>query len=534
MLYTGKYQHSGGAMLYYAGDPALIEAAHREGAAFLRENSLTGLREISNPDGTVTLKAKAADRFQFITRPSATVAPNTRTVVSCACSCRQGGTGLCPHVAALLLSYGEELSALSGQEIPEKETPVNPSAEQSAPATEMPTDEQTDFVSPGMRVRLGDLDETDEPVFWTPNDTERVLHPNIGIIGTMGTGKTQMTKSVVCQLIREKDANFGHRKLGILIFDYKGDYNETKRDFVDAVGARILKPYRLPYNPLALVEPKTFKPLLPVHTANALVDTLSRIFPLGAKQQRRLHKCITDAYEEKGIDPERPETWKKHPPTFENVYRIYSETAGKTADSLDAAMEKIHQFRLFDDNPLSSGSLRDLMDGVVVIDLSGYDSDIQSTVAAITLDLFYAQMLSLGSSLTDGRHRELREMILVDEADNLMKEDFPSLRRILKEGREFGVCTMLSTQSLAHFVSGSDNFSRYILTWAVHAVSDLKQKDIEYVFKLSSKSKETDAIHAAVKSLKKHYSMVKIADDQPVLVRDLPFWRLMSAPDAGR
>ena len=36
--------------------------------------------------------------------------------------------------------------------------------------------------------------------------------------------------------------------------------------------------------------------------------------------------------------------------------------------------------------------LFELLKGVVVIDLSGYDSDIQNLVVAITLDLFYSQM----------------------------------------------------------------------------------------------------------------------------------------------
>lgn len=531
-------------MLYYTGDSNAIRQCVERGVAFLRENSLKNLREISNDDGTVTLKAKAADSFLFITKPSVTIDPHTRDVVSYTCDCPEAKKGLCVHCAALILSVGEQLCSRSEQHessvpsafenpepivrlssaVPETITPPAAS-EKPQPAN---PGAQTDFVPPGIKVQLGIYDRSDEAVLWTPNDTERILHSNIGIIGTMGTGKTQMTKSVVCQLIRDKNANYGSRRLGVLIFDYKGDYNETKQDFVDAVDARILKPYRLPFNPLALVEPKTFTPLLPVHTANALITTLSKIFPLGPKQQRFLRDCIMEAYRERGIDPETPETWKKYPPTFENVYRIYSEKAGdKTPDSLDAVMEKIHLFRLFDDRPAAVGSIRDLMDGVVVIDLSGYDPDIQSTVAAITLDQFYAQMLSMGSSMTDGRFRELREMILVDEADNLMKEDFPSLRKILKEGREFGVCMLLSTQSLSHFVSGSDNYSRYILTWVVHAVSDLKQKDIEYVFKLPPRSRETKAVYSGVKNLKKHCSMLKIADDQPTVLRDLPFWQLV-------
>lgn len=58
-----------------------------------------------------------------------------------------------------------------------------------------------------------------------------------------------------------------------MIFDYKGDYNESKTDFVNATNATILKPYHLPFNPLALVKSSVFKPLLPTHTANAFKDT---------------------------------------------------------------------------------------------------------------------------------------------------------------------------------------------------------------------------------------------------------------------
>ena len=88
------------------------------------------------------------------------------------------------------------------------------------------------------------------------------------------------------------------------------------------------------------------------------------------------------------------------------------------------------------------------MKGVVVIDLSGYDADIQSLIVAITLDLFYSQMQAAGSSKLNNKYRQITKLILVDEADNFMSEGFPALKKILKEGREFGVGTILSTQFL--------------------------------------------------------------------------------------
>lgn len=61
-------------------------------------------------------------------------------------------------------------------------------------------------------------------------------------------------------------------------------------------------------------------------------------------------------------------------------------------------MNKLHQFQVFENNPNKTKPLFDILNGVVVIDLSGYDSDIQSLIVAITLDLFYVQMQAAGSS----------------------------------------------------------------------------------------------------------------------------------------
>ena len=379
----------------------------------------------------------------------------------------------------------------------------------------------------GIQVLFGTDKSTGAKLYWCPNDTNQVFHTNTGIIGTMGTGKTQFTKSMIAQMYRERKYNFASDQLGILIFDYKGDYNESKEDFVSTTNATILKPYHLPFNPLALTKSKVFKPLLPIHTANAFKDTLSKVYALGPKQQNALFQCIIEAYAAKGIMPGDPGTWDNTPPTFDMVYSLYSSNDDiKKTDSLAAAMDKLYQFQIFEPNPKQTKSLFELLNGVVVIDLSGYDSDIQSLIVAITLDLFYAQMQAAGSSKLDNRYRQLTKLILVDEADNFMSEGFPALKKILKEGREFGVGTILSTQFLRHFGSGEDDYSKYILTWVVHNVSDLKNSDVEFVFKTETKSAETQTLYNDIKALGKHNSIVKIGNDKPRYIVDRAFWEL--------
>lgn len=367
----------------------------------------------------------------------------------------------------------------------------------------------------------------DVPVYWLPNDTAQVFHTNTGIIGTMGTGKTQFTKSLITQLYRQQRNNYNGHPLDILIFDYKGDYNETKQDFVKATNAKVLRLHQLPINPLAFFETRNYKPLLPVHTANTFKDTISTAFRLGPKQQTVLFKCIMKAYEAVGIDAALPETWKKRAPTFDMVYQIYDKDDEiPKNDSLAAAMQKIQAFQLFESKPFNTAALFDVLNGVVVIDLSGYDPDLQSLTVAIMLDQFYSQMLAAGSSETDGTLRQLTKMILVDEADNFMSEGFPALKKILKEGREFGVGTILSTQFLDHFTSGEDDYAKYILTWAVHNVGDLKKSDVEYIFKTRLNGSDTMQIFQRIKSLDRFQSAVKIGNSDVVYIREKPFFEI--------
>ena len=393
---------------------------------------------------------------------------------------------------------------------------------------ELPEGNENLFEPTSMQVLFGNDNQTGKPVFWCPNDTEQVFHTNMGIIGTMGTGKTQFTKSIVTQLYKQQGANFdGIGDFGILIFDYKGDYNESKPDFVEMTDAKILKPYHLPFNPFAIIESNVFKPLLPLHTANAFKDTLSRIYGLGPKQQNTLFKCIMGAYERKGIDSSDPTTWKLTAPTFRNVYNIYEQDAAiDKKDSLAAAMDKLAMFELFENIPTRTTSLYDLIKGVLVIDLSGYDPDIQSLIVAIALDLFYVQMQSKGSSRMSGQYRELKKMILVDEADNFMSEDFPALKRILKEGREFGVGTILTTQFLKNFTTDENDYNKFILTWVVHNVADLRAQDVDFVFGTKARSSGEKELYDSIRNLTKHHSIIKIGNSEPQYLKDKAFWEL--------
>lgn len=373
-----------------------------------------------------------------------------------------------------------------------------------------------------LQIEFGTDVTTKEKVFWEPTNTTKVLNPNTAIIGTMGTGKTQFTKSLVTQLIRNQNANVDALPVGVLILDYKADY--VKSDFVEATNAKVLGLHKLPFNPFAIFGDK---PMLPMHTASQFRATITKAFGLGNKQQNRINSLIIEAYEAAGIYKTDPSTWSKPAPTLQDVWSLYNAQEKVDEDSLYAALAELINFELFEPEKNKAQSLYDMIDGVVVINLSGYDQVIQNLVVALTLDLFYAQMHQQGSSKFEDPHRQLTKFVLVDEADNFMKQEFPGLRKLLKEGREFGVGTILSTQELTHFKTANNDYSGYILSWIVHRVSSIKSQDIKTLFNTAGKD-EVESLITSIRELDKHHSIYVDGEKHITKLRDLAFWELIN------
>ncbi|WP_333855377.1 DNA phosphorothioation-dependent restriction protein DptH [Leclercia sp.] len=360
------------------------------------------------------------------------------------------------------------------------------------------------------------------PLYWEPTNTARFMNTNTGIIGTMGTGKTQFTKSLITQLMRQQVKNVNSATIGLLIFDYKSDYVDDA--FSEANQSKRLRLHRLPYNPLSLYGDM---PMLPVHTATGFAETLAKAFGLGPKQQLRLRKLILDAYELAGISKSDKTTWSRPAPTLSQVWDLYLEQEKVEEDSLYAALDSLATYEIFETSPESVSSLYELLDGVTVIELAGYSPQIQNLVVALTLDLFYSQMQKRGKPMIDGDYRQITKMILVDEADNFMSQDFPSLRKILKEGREYGVGVILSTQDLSHFKTGENNYGSYILTWVVHRVAEIKNADIKAIFNKDDKG-EQEQLMETIRKLDKHFSLYIDGDKKLSMMRDKAFWELLA------
>lgn len=392
--------------------------------------------------------------------------------------------------------------------------PSTPSTTAQSPAPTPAPDSDT------LSVLFGHDHATGTTLTWEPTNTARFMNTNTGIIGTMGTGKTQFTKALVTQLMRNQGKNVDGGPIGMLIFDYKSDYVDDA--FCQATQAKKYKLHNLPYNPLALYGDM---PMLPVHTAAGFSETMAKAYGLGKKQQLKLENLILACYNAAGIHPENAATWNKPAPTLEDVWQLFLSAEKVEEDALYAALSKLARLRIFEADVSKLQSLYDLTQGVVVIELASYPPEVQNLIVGLTLDLFYSQMQKRGKPVVRGHYRQITKMVLVDEADNFMSQDFSALRKILKEGREYGVGVLLSTQDITHFKTSDNDYSAYILTWIVHRVSQIKNADIKAIFNIDDKSGQ-DSLMETIRKLDKHYSLYIDGDKTVRKMRDTAFWEL--------
>lgn len=379
--------------------------------------------------------------------------------------------------------------------------------------------EKQEDEDPRIIIHVGDT-KKGTAINFEPNNTDKVTHPNMGIIGTMGTGKTQFARSLIAQFAKETHHNVGGKPVGVLVFDYKGDYYQ--KDFLRAVDGQCFT-VNFPFNPLKLIITEKTKYMnLPSVTADRISNSFAKAYGLGQVQQSRIKQVIVDTYSQFGITRDS-KTWDKPAPTLNDVVENYlAENDAK--DSVYALFSKLSDYTIFTPDNSECKSMFEWLEGVRIIDLTIYPEDTKRVVVALILDLFYEEMRLLGESQTYGHYRELRAMILVDEAHQFMNKDFDSLRNIISEGRMFGVGMILSTQNLSDFKSSKLEYSKFISSWVIHQVNNITKAEVANIFGAADNNYQ--GYIDFITNAKQFESICKLGN-QVVGMRDLPFFELI-------
>lgn len=345
----------------------------------------------------------------------------------------------------------------------------------------------------------------------------RLNNLNMGVVGDLGTGKTQLLKSLILQISRSAANNRGI-KPRMLIFDYKRDYSSA--DFVKATGAKVVKPYRLPLN---LFDTSTLDdvPVPWLDRFRFFADVLDKIYSgIGPVQRDKLKKAVKTSYEGR---------FGGESPTLNDVHAAYAEVLDGRADSPMAIIDDLIDMEIFASKASAAIPFDQFLDGVVVISLDslGADDRSKNMLVAIMLNMFYESMLRTPKRPFLGNDPQLRAIdsyLLVDEADNIMRYEFDVLRKLLLQGREFGIGVILASQYLRHFKVNATDYRDPLLSWFIHKVPNVTPGELSALGLVGSAAEQAERI----KSLKVHECLYKSFDAPGEIVRGLPFFELVA------
>ncbi len=372
--------------------------------------------------------------------------------------------------------------------------------------------------SEGIKFIIGEaLDSIKEKnVEYFPSNTD-LTHMNMGIVGDLGTGKTQLLKSLIYQMGRYPEQNRGI-KPSILIMDYKRDY--SKNDFVQKTGAKVIQPQNLPLN-MFNTEDCTQENNKWLERSRFFTDLLTKIYGgLGAPQKNRIKNAVKKSF----ADQETGD------PTIYDVFESYKELLGDAKiDSPYAIMEDIVDGTYFESDPSKIVSFKDFLGGVVVLDLSalGQDDQTKNLLVAIFLNLFYEYMLKTEKKEFIEGEEQLRfidSFLLVDEADNIMQYEFPVLKKLLLQGREFGIGVVLASQYLSHFKTTNENYMEPLLTWFIHRVPNITNHQLDNIG--LSVQGHSGTIPARISNLGLHECLCKTLGVNGEFIKGKPFYEL--------
>lgn len=367
----------------------------------------------------------------------------------------------------------------------------------------------------GVRFPVGRLLGTTSEAFadFWPSNTD-LNQMNVGVVGDLGTGKTQLMKALVFQL-RKNAEQAQETPLSMLILDYKRDFQEP--DFLAAVGGQVLRVNNIPLNFFQLRE--GYSPMAANQRANEFIDVLDKIYGgIGPVQKDRLSMTITDLYREN----------RAVPPTLGKILARYGED--QKIDAVTSILRKFVSSEVFSESPDSFQSFSDLMENnVVVVALNdfGTDDDGKNALVVMFLNLYYDYMLSSTKWPYVGEKPQLRRLnsfLLVDEAVNIMKYKFPVLMNLLLQGREFGFGVMLASQYLSHFKKDQENYGEPLLTWFIHKVKSASPKELAQLGLADAGA----TVSQKVVQLAKHQALYSSLGFSGKFIEDLPFFRLLA------
>jgi hypothetical protein len=286
----------------------------------------------------------------------------------------------------------------------------------------------------GPAVLLGEHGEGGH-VHWAPFESDaRLLNFGLLVTGDPGSGKTQTLNVLIDGVVR--------MGFPICIFDFKNDYSDP--DFVSAQRLKVHDVRRngIPFNPLlpSAGEDGLAQPIEHIFT---ITGVLKRVFGLGDRQAATLRDAMKEAFEKRGINPQkwvRVDTLKA--PSFNDVVAILEEqkeAKHQHAISLLDRIAPLFELGLFPNSQDIGVPFEALLGERLVLSLFALPTDeIKAALAELMIIRLH------GVLVRGAQPRKLTRLLVLDEAWRVASSTH--LENLAREGRAFGVGIAIGTQ----------------------------------------------------------------------------------------
>lgn len=349
-----------------------------------------------------------------------------------------------------------------------------------------------------LKIFLGMNELTNQNINIELNNTERHVNPHLAIVGKPGGGKTQFLLKILADI--RKSSRFN---TNFIFFDYKGDVAQNK-EFLSATKADVFRlPHEhLPINPFILPDYQENAVLLSSREKTESFASIDKHF--GPVQKGYLTEIIKKGYKARSGLPVKYPDFKEICYIAEDDY----EEDGKKRDTLMETLKDLAQFHLFwqhgdADEPIVSVSAK-----TMVIDLHELPV-LKQLVAYLVIERLYKEMSVLPDSKTKDGYREIRTVLVIDEAHNYLSQKNPFLEKIVREGRSKGIAVFFASQSPNDFDQPTFDF-RELLEFSfifqcdgvsLKAVQDLLACQQKTARELQTDIAKQKVFHAISKSL---------------------------------
>jgi DNA helicase HerA-like ATPase len=251
--------------------------------------------------------------------------------------------------------------------------------------------------------------------------------PHGVIVGIPGQGKSVTTRNILNQ--------FAENSLPSIVFDFHGEMSEKVSYDTNSIN---VADEGLPFSPFEFDAGAA----LPIKSASQeIAEILAAIGNLGEIQRSNVNLAIRDCYAQLGWSDDG-KAGSKLPSisNFEGSLRaVEAQNKGKNAI---ARLQSFTDFGLFRDDNQNKFDV--LNPNGFIFNVSKYRQDeVKITAGAFILRKIYNEMFLWGNA------QKPKLAIVLDEAHRLSKD--PTIPKLMKEGRKYGIVVLLVSQSLDDF-----------------------------------------------------------------------------------